>query len=93
MSIAGTSLNGIAGAVGRGLRMLSKRHQGDELLDPYEPAPLNREDMTPMFELEETDPLFQAEKLRASERREHETLNMIRAALYPSNGPRADSNT
>ena len=47
--IAGTNINGLAGAALRGLRQIGRRVDHDETCDPYERAPLTREEMNTLF--------------------------------------------
>lgn len=83
---AGTHINDLASAALRGLRMLGRRPVNEQSDDIYERTPLTREELSKMFAL---DGLGNAQELRLSElreseRRERDSMSIIRAALYPS---------
>ncbi|SEW12214.1 hypothetical protein SAMN04488515_1161 [Cognatiyoonia koreensis] len=92
MNFAGTSISEIAGAMGRSWRSMRATHEITETdFDPYDPAPALRSDIQELLntEVEGSDPSEttpEAEALRASEKLEHDTMCIIRGALYPSEG-------
>lgn len=89
MNFAGTSISEIAGAMGRTWRnMRSNDAIADTAFDPYSAAPALRTDIQDFLSVEiesevavEDTPEEQA--LRASEKLEHDTMCLIRGALYP----------
>lgn len=89
MNFAGTSISEIAGAMGRTWRnMRSADTIAEADFDPYEAAPALRADIAEMLNVEvegaEADaPTREEEALRASEKLEHDTMCLIRGALYP----------
>ena len=87
MTFGGSSISNIAGAVGRSL--LSKRTPSviqENAFDLQENAPVLRSDIEAMLRTDvNVEPIeeVQVELLRASEKKEHDTLCQIRGALYP----------
>lgn len=80
-----TSLrHGLQSVVNRALHgLIPGRFSADAMMDPYGPAPINREDLCNLFELPSEQPWTPDSKLLASERRELDSMSMIRGALYP----------
>jgi hypothetical protein len=92
MIFGGTSLSNLADAFGRSLNGgRSAQKIKDTEFDIYERAPVLRADIEAMLSIEiaqnddliEQDAVEQEEVLRESEKREHDTMCMIRGALYP----------
>lgn len=88
MMLRGNKLANLAGAMGRTLRTIRTTQDiTDTDFDPYGQTPELREDIANMLSAqidEDQDPLIEIEeKLRVSEKREHDTMCMIRGALYP----------
>jgi len=90
MIFAGTSISEIAGAMGRSLRSMRTADAiVDTDFDPYEAAPALRSDIQEMLNAEvdgasgATAQTPEEEALRASEKLEHDTMCLIRGALYP----------
>jgi len=88
MTFSGTSLTNLAGAFGRTFSAnRSVRVAEDSEFDIYERTPSMRADIEEMLSLEigKDGAVADAqEKLRESEQLEHDTMCMIRGALYPA---------
>ena len=88
MTFGGTSLSNLAGAFGRTFSANRSSQKIDDTdFDIYERAPVMRADIEAMLSEDLGDDGYiveQEEKLRASEKHEHETMCLIRGALYPS---------
>ncbi len=84
MSIYGTTFSNVAGALGRTMRNFGAASRPDDAFDRYEPVPLKREELSQLFELPAGAPMDKKEELLQSERLEHESMMLIRSALYQS---------
>ena len=84
MPIFGSHLSTVAGALGRTMRNFGAVPRPVDTLDLYDPTPLKREDLSALFELPTGAPMTKVEKLQASEKLEHESMLLIRSALYQS---------
>lgn len=90
MIFAGTSISEIAGAMGRTWRNKKTTDAvADADFDPYGAVPALRSDIQALLNVEvegdaeETVETPEEEALRASEKLEHDTMCLIRGALYP----------
>lgn len=89
MTFGGTSLSNLAGAFGRTLSTnRTATTINDEEFDIYERTPSMRADIEALLSADLGEDgriaVEEEEKLRASEKREHDTMCMIRGALYPT---------
>jgi hypothetical protein len=83
MAIAGTSFSNFAGGVLRNIRNLHATVlQSDKSLNVAERAPLQREELTTLFQADFVRAPIKSDPLRDSERLEREKMSMIRGALY-----------
>ncbi len=80
----GNTFSTVAGALGRTMRNFGAASRPDDNFDPYEPVPMQREELSALFELPPGKPMTEKERLQSSERLEHESMMLIRSALYAS---------
>ena len=93
MLVAGTSLNNLAGAVGRGIMRVGAKVCSFDTGVENDAITMRPDENVPEVEFQRDSIFDRTEKLRESERLERQTMVMIRSSLYPVAGPRADSNT
>lgn len=87
MTFSGTSLSNLAGVFGRTFSAQRGMAIKDKEFDIYERAPVMRDDIEAMLAMEidsDGKVAVKEDKLRASEKLEHDTMCMIRGALYPA---------
>lgn len=65
--------------------LMPARYSADLTFDTYEPVPVSREQISKMFHLDDAAPWSIENDMRASERRELDSMALIRGALYADN--------
>lgn len=84
MSNLNTTNTGLAGIFGRSFQKLRAPFAVSEIAEPHGSAPLNRDDLAELFNMNEEEIIPQPEELRESELLEQENMSLIRGALYKS---------
>ncbi|MEJ6398832.1 hypothetical protein [Yoonia sp. 208BN28-4] len=86
VSVANSVLSGLLSLPARALGAVLPAHVGDhDTFDPYEAAPVSKSELKKLFELDRASPWAPDQDMRASERRELDSMAMIRGALYADN--------
>ncbi len=85
VSITTKVVSGLNALMGRTFANRSMAYDNaDNGLDPYDPAPTDNERASEMFHLDAVAPWTPENEMRESEKRELDSMAMIRGALYPA---------